>query len=547
MSAVFANGNKEIAIAQIRAEAVARWVATGDGSRTLDAEGLTKWVTDEFAKMYPDGETPNNQAHTLVNPRAMVNGLNYSITKEKFVSRDDYPKAAEILTGVSLLQATRAGQAELDRMVAEIAGIYQALKKSVPQQTQWYATQINTEVRMPLGVDRVLEDIVYRYTYVTDWGEESAPSPPSAVASKDQNDTTMVTMAAPPTGRFVTKWRLYRSSMGNATAAYLFVKEGAISGLTTPDAVLPAALGEVLPTEGWFEPPPNIRGVVALPNGIMAGFFDNTICFCDPYHPYAWPIEYQVTLDQPIVCIAPFEQGLLASTRSSLFVVSGADSASMSATRVNSDQICISPRGMAPMGGGVTFISPDGICHMNSGGVTLLTEGHYTREEWRYILYNAAESTHVGAHDGVFFIFTAGESYFFDLATNKLGILPAPDGSSTAAWSDPYTDSMYVCQGTSIVALFNGPTKRMGKWRSKLITLDAPAQFAWLQVKADFDTTVKVRWIADGVQRYEVDLVWHTPVRLPPGRWAEHEIEILSQSRITEVILASSTEELKAV
>ena len=37
------------------------------------------------------------------------------------------------------------------------------------------------------------------------------------------------------------------------------------------------------------------------------------------------------------------------------------------------------------------------------------------------------------------------------------------------------------------------------------------------------------------------------PVRLPPGRWRDHEVEILTKTRVVRVTLAGSTEELKAV
>ena len=37
------------------------------------------------------------------------------------------------------------------------------------------------------------------------------------------------------------------------------------------------------------------------------------------------------------------------------------------------------------------------------------------------------------------------------------------------------------------------------------------------------------------------------PVRLPAGRWKEWEIEIETTARVTEVVIASSTQELQAV
>jgi hypothetical protein len=56
-----------------------------------------------------------------------------------------------------------------------------------------------------------------------------------------------------------------------------------------------------------------------------------------------------------------------------------------------------------------------------------------------------------------------------------------------------------------------------------------------------------VRWYGDGVLRHTATISSIDPVRLPAGRWLEHEIEIESASRVTKVLLASSTQELQGV
>jgi two-component system chemotaxis sensor kinase CheA len=49
----------------------------------------------------------------------------------------------------------------------------------------------------------------------------------------------------------------------------------------------------------------------------------------------------------------------------------------------------------------------------------------------------------------------------------------------------------------------------------------------------------------DAELRYTASLTSITPVRLPPGRWLEHEVELETQARVTKVMLAGSTAELK--
>ena len=160
---------------------------------------------------------------------------------------------------------------------------------------------------LPEIVTRIVENRSYIATHVTDWGEESAPCDPTASVELDQNDTVALTLPTPPSGRNLAHWRLYRTNSGANSAAFQFVAEIAIGTLTYTDTVKSGDLGEVCPSIGpdglahWDEPAtrlgnsglisakanPYLRGMVGMPNGIMAGFVDNFVAFCDPYHPYA--------------------------------------------------------------------------------------------------------------------------------------------------------------------------------------------------------------------------------------------------------------------
>jgi hypothetical protein len=95
--------------------------------------------------------------------------------------------------------------------------------------------------------------------------------------------------------------------------------------------------------------------------------------------------------------------------------------------------------------------------------------------------------------------------------------------------------------------LFASPGRQLGRWVSSRVTLPQQQPFAWVRVLADFPgPPVTVRWIADGALRHEVALSSVEPQRLPPGRWLEHQVEVVSQNRVTQVLLASTTEELKS-
>ena len=44
-----------------------------------------------------------------------------------------------------------------------------------------------------------------------------------------------------------------------------------------------------------------MKGLTALPNGIMAGFTGKRICFSEAFLPHAWPANYRITLEEEIV------------------------------------------------------------------------------------------------------------------------------------------------------------------------------------------------------------------------------------------------------
>lgn len=449
--------------------------------------------------------------------------------------------------------------------------------------------------------DRVKEARFYVATHVTDWGEESAPSPVTTLLEPTQYDTVEVTFPAPPADRFIQKVRLYRSNAGTTNAAFQFVAELDAPAANFVDGLKAAELGEGLATTTWAEPPERLVGLVGMPNGIMAGFFDNTVCFCEPYAPYAWPVEYQITTEHPIVGLAAFGQTLFVGTTGSPYFVSGSDSASMSALKMDSNQSCVSRRSIVAVQGGVLYASPDGLCLADGRGIQVVSQGLFTREDWQAL----KPETILGAeHEGIYFMSYEGNGggvFCFDLPSKKLtrlaGILPS------ALFVDRLNDVLYYASTTgaqTIRRLYGGTTRRTGLWKSGRNPFPQHATLAWAQVEGfpttqepvlirlygdnyfidyrgdvyEAQTEVTVRQVngqtvsktevtgwrrrRDGVLfvpgtpehtaiNYTVKLTDSKPVRLPFGRWRDHEIEVESRSRVTRVTLAGSLEELKAV
>lgn len=445
----------------------------------------------------------------------------------------------------------------------------------------------------------VKEARFYVATFVTDWGEESAPGPVSDMLEPTQYESVDVVPPVAPPGRNIVAARLYRSNAGSDGAGFQFVQEVALpSVVVIADELKAAQLGETLPSTTWLEPPENLRGLVGVPNGIMAGFFDNTLCFSDPYHPYAWPLEYQITTEFPIVGMGVFGQTIFVGTTGNPYLVSGSDSASMSALKMEASQACSAARSIVSVQGGVLYASPDGLCLASGNGVQIVTGGVFTRAEWQAL---APSSIEAAEHEGVYYFTHGGATpgtYAFDLPTRKLITV---DLQAKAFFVDRRADALYAVAGTSIVRVFGGSARRRARWRSGRAAVPLHAALAWVQAnmghKASADSPVYIRLRGDGwrigmrgdlleqrsdgtlrcqsdghIFAYEGESIRNQtsgallvrgtpefdrihcttklqdnlPARLPPGRWREYEFEIESRERVTRITLAGSTQELQA-
>lgn len=340
----------------------------------LAPDGVTQLVPDATAdemaaRIVAIANPAVGELKWLVDRVNLAQGL--VVTQALRTDTDDtrvYPLSAAIQQLESALQAINAYFAAWVARVDEVINAYAYL--------------------VPAAVDRLLETRGYVYTHVSDWGEESAPSPVTPLLTIDQNDSVDVTIASPdvvaPYGT-ITHWRLYRSSTTNVGAEYQFVAETPVATTTYNDTLLQEELQEVCPSMTWTEPRSDLFALAGLPNGIMVGLAEEgrILCFSEPYQPYAWPREYEISLEYPGVGIGVFGQTAVVLTQGQPYYVSGSDSANMSAQKIESAQACVSKRSIASADGGVLYASPDGICLASPSGVEVLTLGAYNKEDWQ--------------------------------------------------------------------------------------------------------------------------------------------------------------------
>lgn len=338
----------------------------------------------------------------------------------------------------------------------------------------------------------------YVYTFVNEWGEESAPSPASNIVAADfsTGSVDLTGMDQTWVGHYqnITKWRIYRVSISVTDAEYLFVAEVTINGSSPQynDSVADGDLGEAIITTDWAPPDENMTGITSMANGIMAGFYKNEVMFCEPYLPYAWPQKYNITLPYDVVAMRSFGSTLVVTTTSNPYLITGLAPETMSVTKVPHRQPCISKRSIASMGDGVIYACPDGLFFIGQSGTKLVTDQLYTRQEWQSLTpeFSVGEQ-----YDGKYVIF---------FADSDTGLVfdPLVDGPTELAFDaaglyvDQEEDKLYMTifddtQNLTNVKAFNsGGSRLVYTWRSKVFKLPAKMKFTAARVYATFDAAL---------------------------------------------------------
>ncbi len=288
-----------------------------------------------------------------------------------------------------------------------------------------------------------VESRVYVYTWVSDLGEEGPPSDPSAIVTIPTDGDVTVTMTnnAPSTNKTISNVRIYRANTGSSESEFQFVAEVAYPTAPYLDQISDINLGEVLQTTSWDPPDANMEGMIALPNGVLAGFTGKDVQFSEPYFPHAWPVEYEVAVDFDIIGLGVLPQGLLVLTTGTPYMVVGNHPRAMSLRHFEFAQSCSSKKSIVNTKDSVIYASPDGLVRIGAGGFEVITENFFTKRDWNNLL----DPTTIDGnwHDGRYFGFHNTGSIIFDPFDDSIGLSTAEETSS-ASYVDAENDDLYI-------------------------------------------------------------------------------------------------------
>lgn len=410
--------------------------------------------------------------------------------------------------------------------------------------------QINVTGSSPT-VASSTETRTYVVTYVSAYGEEGPPNVASVLASLDPAQSVSLSgIPGAPSGNYnITTKRLYRSSSVGSAAQFQFVAEIPVAQTTYTDNVTQANLGEILPSTLWAAPPADLKGIKLMGNGAMIGFKGNTAYLSEPNLPHAWPHQYPI--DYQIVGIGVFGQSAVLLTTGYPYLIYGADPQAMSTQKIASPWACMSKRSIVDTGEGVIFASADGLVMINSNGAEIVTKGLFTIEQWKSynpssmfaVLHNMRYHCFYTKSDG-----SRGE-LVFDFGGQGAGLVSSTIHTATAvtaAFADPRSDTLYIAQGGSILRYDRGSALTY-TWRSKKFRAAFPMNFGYGQVIASaYPLTLNV--YADGTLKTSKTVTGQDVFTLASGfRGLDWELEVVGTSDVTQINMATSVDEIRAL
>lgn len=307
------------------------------------------------------------------------------------------------------------------------------------------------------------------------------------------------------------------------------------------------AKGWTLPSLNWTCPPPDLKMLTMLPNGVMAGVRENYVYFSEPYMPHAWPLVYGQAVPFTVVGAMPFDGQLLVTTTSSPFIISGTHPGGMTQQRIGSGEACVNEHAMTTVAGRPVYASRDGIVTLNGTSGSLdMSHKFWTSEKWRAVYGSRLDSVRLLSHDNkLIALFGSGDGFIVHLGEAQPHLIEFSQVAGYA-FTVPGEESLYLATGAANYKLFFG-TQASYTWWSKEYTLPFPTSYAIVKVVATGNATLT--FYGDGAQIHSVSIA-SVPrkehyLRLPAAiRYSRFSVKVAGSAVIQEIHIGNSLTEI---
>jgi hypothetical protein len=431
------------------------------------------------------------------------------------------------------------------------------------------------------------ESRAYVYTWVSADGEEGQPSPPTIALGSASAGIWNLTMT-PPTvtdtaNRTLTTLRIYRTETGtDGTVAFFFVAELPITTTTFADNIPSTTVvnSGILASEDWAAPPTDLVGLVSMPNGMVAGWRNNEVWFCEPYRPHAWPVKYMVGVESPVVGLGTIDQNLMILTDGQPYVATGVHPSVMALRKVQPLEPCTSSGSIVSSPNGVLYTSNNGLIMIGPAGGQNLTFNTIRKDEWSQLL-NLRTVRASFFMNGYYAYSSAIDGVFQDDTFEVADAFQVPDYTGTLVGAyiagDPHLGFMTLTCDTPtynvLTDLWTGETmvirngqvfhvdrrqhnpRQSYRWQSKIFQLKFKDNLAAAKIFYDLPPGLPItgsqlfKLYTDEKLRYTRAIPPSgQQFRLPSGYKADFaQIELSGQLMIYNVQVATSARELREV
>lgn len=340
--------------------------------------------------------------------------------------------------------------------------------------------------------------VLFAYTWVTEFDEESEPSTVSdGVLWSPGLTVTLSGFGAPPAGRAVNRMRIYRSqtsALGTTVLYFIADRAASTAEFLYDEKIYP--MNEPLPSTDYNSPPSDLSGLVALPNGFMAAFSGKKVYFCERYRPHAWPEKYVMTVDYPVVGLGVFGSAVAVLTKGMPYVMQGTSPDSMTSQRLEVNLPCVGAQSIVDLGYSVAYASPHGLVTISQSGAVIASASLVTMDQWRAM---QPESFIAGQYSGRYM---ASYDYagidgvqergmiIFDLSGAQPFIVRASDDAD-AMYFELGTGRLFLLRNNREIFEWDSISEPYGEqvWRSKRFVLSTFSNFGYIMIEGEDAST----------------------------------------------------------
>lgn len=345
------------------------------------------------------------------------------------------------------------------------------------------------------GTAATAESRVYVALWVSAFGEEgstSAPVPASGNADGNWTLNGLNSLTVPGGTGNVTLLRLYRTLTSATGVDYRLVAEWPIGSRPASyidgSTAAQASAAPVLQSLSWDMPPADLKGLISVAGGFLAGFTGRTVRLSVPYQPHAWPEEYSYAVDDEIVGLGTFANTIVVCTKGAGQILMGQTPDVMSLQKMEGVTPCLSAQSIVSTAGAVMWASTDGLVAIDgsSNRAQLISKAWVTKDEWMSRFGPTTQKASV-YQDRYLAFYTNQLGFTIGFDDPVSGFTELQLAGVNSVDLDQLTGSTLVSIGSTVYEWDGDANSTLQyTWQSKPFMQVKPVNYAVLQIRADY-------------------------------------------------------------